>query len=281
MSSLRFFLISLLTLVVTDLISDPAFSQSTIVRVNTQRLHIPNSLSPATRRAEQKLKRATPASWRSTMTLKNLIQALNQTGLSIGVAPLAEENGLSPQTPIRMALRNASLGENLRFALRGHNCDFTINASGIIIIDDESHLAEDRTNFLVVTYNLNQVVKDLSSADDLKSLLEQSINMEDWENYGGPGQMLISTGEKGYLLTVSQTWRHQQQILHFLETHVVLGGRLKTTANELASRGISRPVKLPENYRSLRRNRKGISLPGSESTSGFGGGGAIRGGGVF
>ena len=281
MLSLRFFLITLLILVVTDLISDPAFSQSTIVRVDTQRRHIPNSLSPAIQRTEQQLKRATPVNWRSTMPLKDLTQALNQTGLSVGVGSQAAKDGIRPQTPIRMALRNASLGENLRFALRAQHCDFTINESGTIIIDNALILAEDRANFLVVTYNLNQVVEDRVSADDLKSLLEQSIHTDDWDNYGGRGQMLISYGEKGYLLTVSQTWRHQQQILNFLETNVVLGGRLKTTTNELASQGISRPVKLPENYRSLRRNRKGISLPGGESTSGFGGGGAMRGGGVF
>ena len=93
MLSLRFFLITLLILVVTDLISDPAFSQSTIVRVDTQRRHIPNSLSPAIQRTEQQLKRATPVNWRSTMPLKDLTQALNQTGLSVGVGSQAAKDG--------------------------------------------------------------------------------------------------------------------------------------------------------------------------------------------
>ncbi len=281
MYSLRFSAITLLVLLTATNFNAAAHSQSTVVSVDSQRRQIPNSLAPAVRRTEQLLNRSTPLSWQATMTLENLIQSLNQTGLAVAVGDSAKGNGLNPRTPIRMALRNASLAENLRFALLGRDCDFTISELGTIIIDDKSNLSGDGGNFLAVTYNLDQVVQDLQSAEALKNLLSQSISFEDWDDYGGAGQMVILNSEKGYLLTVSQTWRHQQRVRDFLERNVVLGGRLKTPANEVASTGVSRPVELPENYRSLRRNRKGISLPGSGSTSGFGGGGAVRGGGVF
>ena len=49
----------------------------------------------------------------------------------------------------------------------------------------------------------------------------------------------------------------------------------------VAGIGASRPVQLPDEYLALRRNRRGMSLPGSGTTSAFGGGGAMRGGGVF
>jgi len=59
-----------------------------------------------------------------------------------------------------------------------------------------------------------------------------------------------------------------------LETTLAMGGgAVPRNDSRVELAGSSRSVKLPEEYLALRRNRRGLSLPGSGTTGGFGGGG--------
>ncbi len=242
---------------------------------------LPNSLSPQLLRVESLLAAPTPNAWRSKMEVRQLVRLMNSASLPVVLDPSAADNQLQDTTPLRLALRNASIDSNLRFALRAFQCDYVITDSGVIrILSEDAMLQHDGLS--QVTYNIGRLARDYDRAEGVMDLVGNAIDPDSWSDLGGIAYMHITNAKNGFLLTVTHTYQHQRQVRQLLASTVILGGGAADEIDPLASfDGTTQPVLLPEEYLALRRNRRGMSLPGSGTTSGFGGGGAIRGGGVF
>lgn len=242
---------------------------------------IPNSFTPQLRKAEQLMSQLTPQTWRSEKKAGNLVRMMNQAGLQVVLEESAADNNLHDETLLRLALRSASIHTNLRFALRPYQCDYVITDAGIIRIMSADEIL-DVASMNTVTFDTSPIARDYDGADSIMNLIRNTIDPDYWEMNGGVGRMHLTTTRKGFLLTATQDYQHHRQVRQLLENTFALGGgAVPGNDSMVAFDGTSQPVRLPEEYLALRRNRRGMSLPGSGTTSGFGGGGAMRGGGVF
>lgn len=265
-------------------------AQSTVVQLPGQSLEaqvaervsrtvsnrIPSDLSTAYLQAEVRLKQPTPPTWRNEMPMGELIRMMTSAGLRIKLDESARDNNLDEEARIRLSLHNASVSENLQFALKVFQCDIRITEEGTIELMSEDALLDtlDRA-----TYHVRHLVRDYDQLEELMDLLQGTIDPDSWEANGGVGRMSTFQSSNGMMLTVTQTYRLQVEIRKQLVTLSQLGGGAAMTANYQAG-SPSQSVQLPGEYLARRRDRYGMNLPGSGTTSGFGGGGGL-GGGVF
>ncbi len=284
---------ALVLLVVTCplLTASSAHAQSTVVQLPGQSQSesgltsvvdagddVPSSVSSLVKRTETSLARPTPAAWRAEMPARRLLAMMNQAGFQILLHESAGDNRLDDDALIRMALHNASVAVNLRFALEPFQCDYLIDDSGVIVIMSEDALLDHLVRY---TYNISQLAQDYDSALEVAQLITETIDPDSWDENGGTGRMVVTGVGSGMIMTVTQTYRNQREVQKQLASAIRMGnGPVSSGLDVLSMGGASSAVLLPEEYLALRRNLRGMSLPGSGTTSGFGGGFG-RGGGVF
>ena len=262
----------------STIIQLPSPSPATSVDVNQPR--IPNSFTLQQKDVEARLAAPTPAAWRSEKSMGNLVNMMNRSGFQVLLDESAADNNLDEHTVIRLALHNASIETNLRFALRLFQCDFLITESGILVILSYD-AALDFDNMSRVTYDISRIVNHYDDLRELINLVQETVDPDSWDDNGGMGRQHATDSKKGFLLTVTQTFKNQRRVRQLLDTTLALGGgAVPLNDSQVHLAGSSRPVKLPEEYLALRRNRRGMALPGSGTTGGFGGGAGL-GGGVF
>jgi len=266
----------------TDLAAEStlAASYESFSSLSHQKRGITNSLSAALRRSEQMLDAATPSAWRKQTTLGDLVDKMRRQGMQVLVDMSVTDNGVSEDSSIRLALQNASIGTNLRFALMAFDCDYLIKDTGVIqLLSIDEILAIE--HFTIATYEIGKLASNFENAFDVGRTIQESIDPDSWEENGGSGRINILPSKRGYLLTISHSYQTQRQVRQLLHNLLVLGGGESMGDFSSIDTGLaSSPVRLPEEYLALRRNRRGMALPGSGTTGGFGGGSGL-GGGVF
>lgn len=240
----------------------------------------PSSVSEQVKRTEKLLRSPTPMEMCYESDVSQLLEQFREFGIQIVLDESAAENNLDEDTDVRLRLPGVAIDVNLRDMLKPYQCKYSINESGVVTI-----LSEDANEelFIRLTYDISNIAGDFDGVDQLMGLVQETIDPDSWEENGGNGRMYpVGTGNR-MLLTISQTYRNQRQIRSQLGTIRQMSGGswVKRGASAKPRAGTSSVVALPEKtYLQRRKNRRGMSLPGSGSTSGFGGGAGL-GGGVF
>ena len=245
--------------------------------------------------AQNRMAQPTPLAWRQEMPFGRLVELMINSGLDVYVDESLADNNLGRQQLVRLALHSADLKTNLNFALAAYDCTYQINDAGIISLMSEDAAFENQVS---TTYDLRLLVTDTVGAYEVENLLMETVDPDSWEANGGAARARTVKIGTRYSLTIVQTYQNQLKIQSLLDKIYSIGdGAVQGIASAYsssvyddretfqASSG-STPVLLPEQYTRLRENRRGMSLPGSGSTSGFGGGGfgggaGGLGGGVF
>lgn len=255
-------------------------AQSTVVSIdrdaevplNGQSLtvdRVPSDLSPTIKAVERRLANATPETWRSEMPMANLMFFMNRAGYRVYLSESAVDNNLDNQSPIRLALHNASIDENLRFALNAYQCDYSILDSGTIVIASYDEFIE---NPETVTFDTTNLPLD---PDQVVDAIEETIDPDGWEANGGTGRISVVKSNDRKLLVVTNDYQNIRQIRRQLGTFSAMTGARGLPATQELLAGASTPVQLPgasdenEYDRGIRGGRGGR------------GGGAGLGGGVF
>jgi hypothetical protein len=232
---------------------------------------VPGDLSPTVRVVERQLAQATPESWRSEMSVNDLRFAMSRTGLRVYLDESARDSNLDESAIIRLALHNASVDENLRFALHAFQCDYTILDSGTIVIASEDELI-DRLQTRI-TFDITNLPQDPQM---VAQSLQESIDPDGWEDYGGMGRIQVVASSSRHLLVVSNTYQNTRQVRRLLDSFSAMSGATGMPATQRLLAGASTPVQLPDDYQGA---GEGAVVGSRGNGRGFGGSGL--GGGVF
>ncbi|MGI9519631.1 MAG: hypothetical protein ACR2NP_21440, partial [Pirellulaceae bacterium] len=220
---------------------------------------VPNSASPLIQRSEALLERPTPPSWRAEMPMARLVSMMNQAGFQVLLHESAMDNNLDEDALIRLALHNASIDVNLRFALEPFQCDYLIDDSGVIVIMSDDTMLDNQVRY---TYNISQLAQDYESGLEVADLITETIDPDSWDENGGSGRIVVTGTGSGMMLTVTQIYRNQREVQQQLAAVQRMGnGPVSSGPDVLSMGGASTSVLLPEEYLALRRNRRGMSLP--------------------
>ncbi len=280
----RFRIVSVLCLLLMPTLSS---AQSTVVSIdrdaeiplNGQSLtvdRVPSDLSPTIKAVERRLANATPETWRSEMPMEELMFFMSRAGYRVYLSESAHDSNLDESGIIRLALHNASMDENLRFALNAFQCDYTILDSGTIMIASVDEMIENPVN---VTFDITNLPQDPYLVAET---IEETIDPDGWEANGGTGRIRAVVSNDRRLIVVSSTYQNTRQIRRQLGTFSAMAGATGLPATQDLLAGASTPVQMPDAYDDTgydRGFRNGRGRGGGFGGGGQGGGGL--GGGVF
>ena len=231
---------------------------------------IRNSLPGRVFALEAKMMETRPPHLRGELSVQQLADSLNSIGVVTLIDRLNVGDVIDLHDPsISLPHRNATLATCLRFALAEHELVWTIVPQAVVITTADAQY--DPGFQLAVTYDVSVLGMEMIDVMDAVSI---SVDPDSWEDAGGPNRLYGFAADGNELLTVTADYAHQKMVRDYFASLMKLKGNGGGVQAAPDSRLASSPIAMP-----MRSPKRGMTLPGSNTYSGFGGGGL--GGGVF
>lgn len=186
------------------------------------------------------------------LVARDVFNELKELGLPIIIDPSAQDDALSSDEMLTLALPEATLRTRLLTALRIRNATLVFREGHIAIISLDE--AEDSKWLTTVVYDVELL--NINTTELIQTIIN-SVAPDNWRSEGGAGTVFGSTVGDNALLTVSQSYEHQRAVAELLNGMQQLGGTTKIVrtppANQSHSmlappapiRGVSSAVEVP------------------------------------
>ncbi len=260
---------------------------------------IPNSLTPAFLKTEAILNQPISESLASGFPVDSFIEEMSQIGIAAHVDATARDDawpagGRGENGRFGWAHPEMLLGEYLTLRLRDWNCHFRVNMAGTLVVFSIDN-CNDHDQLMVISYDVSRIVNNIDQANALIETIQNNVMPDSWIDSGlGEGTIDGNIVNGRWIVTSNTSYFIHKSIARILNNLATLsaapytGRDIKSPSSAFAgvspsgrravtagSTSIAMPTK--QTVKGM-RGRRGIALPNSNTTSGFGGGG---GGGVF
>jgi hypothetical protein len=125
-----------------------------------------------------------------------------------------EEQGMALDTPVTFRAAGLTLRNVLTYMLADLQLDWTVD-EGVIVVASSAEIegsGKIAGMFTAVSYAVGDLMKGGASADDLVEVITGTVSPLDWEQVGGRSSIATHLTAAGPTLTVSTTYRIQEQV---------------------------------------------------------------------
>ena len=249
---------------------------------------IPDSRSAAYLRVEGVLDRASRLPQGVTIIAADLVQELNELGVTVIVDATAIDDAWDDAEKLLVPIGEQTLRSALLNLLRRVNATIVISPDGVLSIISNDNM-NDPEFLTTILYDVSDLVTTPNEAYSLIDILQTSVGYDSWSDSGTGEGTVEPVQRNGRVILVINTCYsvHRGSQRLFNNYFGMTGGRATTvrvapvTQKQTARSSGSMAIALPQSKtKAGLRSRRGIALPGQGTTGGFGGRGG-GGGGVF
>jgi len=254
-----------------------------------RRGHIPDSRSAEYLRVEGILDRASALPQGVVITGADLVEAMNDSGLTVVVDPTAIDDSWSDSDQFQVPVGRQTMRSALMNLLRTVNATITLSNEGVVKIISFDNF-QDQEFLTTILYDVSDLATTRGEAYQLSDMLQSSVHADSWEDSGtGEGTVVPVQRNGRVVLAIKASYNVHRA------THRLLADYSRMTSTQPARRSSEAPsqaspavgavavgsvaIPLPKKKtKSGLRSRRGMVLPGQKTTGAFGGGGAGSGG---